>query len=178
MRGRSISERSKNRLCPARTLLLPTSEHRFDFLALKVFLRTTKIAGNNGKLHRSCVIGDVRFAAVSQRANYQVSSIITLQFSRHGLEFAAKKKIQKKCLYDIVSMMSQGNFVRANLLCKSIKHCSHNKVSACPMHMSTHITVDKKYNYMKYMANLFCLYIVDWQCYSVFVNLKGVSVVF
>ena len=31
---------------------------------------------------------------------------------------------------------------------------------------------------MKYMANLFCLYIVDWQCYSVFVNLKGFSVVF
>ena len=31
---------------------------------------------------------------------------------------------------------------------------------------------------MKYMANLFCLYIVDWQCYSVFVNLKGFLVVF
>ena len=31
---------------------------------------------------------------------------------------------------------------------------------------------------MKYMANLFCLYIVDWQCYGVFVNLKGFSVVF
>ena len=46
------------------------------------------------------------------------------------------------------------------------------------MHMSTHIAVRKRYNYMKYMANLFCLYIVDWQCYSVFVNLKGFSVVF
>ena len=31
---------------------------------------------------------------------------------------------------------------------------------------------------MKYIANLFCLYIVDWQCYSVFVNLKGFWVVF
>ena len=45
------------------------------------------------------------------------------------------------------------------------------------MHMSIHITVHLKYNYMKYMANLFYLYIVDWQCYSVFVNLKGVWVV-
>ena len=64
------------------------------------------------------------------------------------------------------------------LLCKSIRRCSHNKTSACPMHMSTRITVHWKYNYMKYMANLFCLYIVDWHCYSVFVNLKGFLVVF
>ena len=44
-------------------------------------------------------------------------------------------------------------------------------------HVDSHHS-NKGYNYMKYMANLFCLYIVDWQCYSVFVNLKGFLVVF
>lgn len=62
--------------------------------------------------------------------------------------------------------------------CKSIRHHPNNMTSAYPMHMSIYITVTTRYNHMKYVANVFCLYIVDRLGCVVFVNLKGFLVVF
>jgi len=46
------------------------------------------------------------------------------------------------------------------------------------MHMSICIAASAEYNYIRYEANIFCLYIVCWPPNTVFANVRLVLVVF
>ena len=47
--------------------------------------------------------------------------VITSQLGGHRFQFAAEKHIQKCCLDNVISMVSQSNFVRANLLSEPVQ---------------------------------------------------------
>ena len=63
---------------------------------LQIGLRAAQVAGNDRKLLRFGVRRNVSFAAIGQRTNHSVSSVVGTQHRRHRFQRADKEKISRK----------------------------------------------------------------------------------
>src|ERR1700730_1756259 len=68
VRRRDIGQRAQDRFDAAR-LLAPLLQHPADLLALQIFLRAAKRAGDDGKGHRLCIFDQIFFSNISQGAD-------------------------------------------------------------------------------------------------------------
>ena len=74
-------------------------------MTLQIFLRSTKVAGDEGKATYRRIGIDVGLFAVSERANHDMRLVIAKELGWHRLEAAAIEEIQKEGFDDVVTVM-------------------------------------------------------------------------
>src|SRR5436190_180660 len=72
MRCNDVAKRIEDRLDASGKLLLPRAKHRADLLALQRLLRPAQRAGNQRKLHRVGVAGEIALANIRERSEHIV----------------------------------------------------------------------------------------------------------
>ncbi len=102
-------------------LPVPVVEHRLHGLPLKIFLRSTKVAGNERKATNRGISINVFLFAVGQWTNHDMRLVIAEELGGHGLEAAAIEEIEKKGLNDVVTVMPQGDLGDPVVLGEAIK---------------------------------------------------------
>lgn len=116
MRGYDVLHGGEYRFGTPRITLVPFRHHLADFLALQVFLRTAEIAGDDREFHAPRVFGDVRFRAVGERTDDDMSLVVGYQLGWHGLELAAEEHVEEEGMYHVVPMVAESDLVAAEFL--------------------------------------------------------------
>ncbi|MNS35225.1 hypothetical protein D3C72_673750 [compost metagenome] len=105
-------------------LALPLHQHVLDHLTLQVFLRAAEVARNDRELSHVRVGLDVFLAAVGQRADHHVATVIGAQLRRHGLEGAVEEHVEEERLDDVVAVVPQGHFGRADFISEGVQRAA------------------------------------------------------
>ena len=94
-------------------LSFPVLQHGSYLFTLQIFLAAAQRAGNDRELAVGCPLHQVFFSHIGQRADHDVLAVVTDQLGRHAFESAAKKQVQKEGLQDVVAVVAQRDFGRA-----------------------------------------------------------------
>src|SRR5437763_150786 len=88
VRRHGVAERRQHRSTNVRDLFFKLFYQSLDARAFQVWLRAAQIAGNDREPSLRREFSEVAFAAVSQRANYGITSVVRTQDGRHRLQRA------------------------------------------------------------------------------------------
>ena len=124
MRRDHVLQTAENALGTTRGLALPVLQHFLDHLTLQVFLGAAEVARDDRKLLEVRIGLDVFFVAVGQRADHHVAAIVGAQFWRHGLERPVEEHVQEKRLDNVVTMVAERHFGRADFVGEGIERAA------------------------------------------------------
>lgn len=108
MRRHSFAQSGQHRRAHVRNLFFEIFDQPLDARALQVGLRAAQVTGNDRELRAAREFPNVDFAAVSQRPNHRVASVVRTQHGRHRFQGADEKEIQQKRLNDVVGVKAYG----------------------------------------------------------------------
>src|SRR5258708_5848684 len=94
MRRDHVSQRVEHRSAHVWNLLLEFGNQFLDARTFQVWLRSAQVAGNDRELLLGGKFSDITLAAIGQRTNDGVPSIVRTQHWRHRFERSDIKKIQ------------------------------------------------------------------------------------
>ena len=110
-----VLHRAEHGFDTTRITLIPVAQHVANYLTLQVRLRAAQVTWNDRERFRLRKTLNVFFAAVGERADHNVLAVIAHQLRRHAFHLAAVEHVQEQRLQDIVAVMAQRNFGRAQL---------------------------------------------------------------
>ena len=119
--GHHAAEGLEHRLNPAGVLSPPIHQHAFDLLTLEILLRATEVAGDDWESTIGSPCLEVTLFDIGQRPNHRVEAVVREQPGGHGLEGAAKKKVEEEGLQDVVTMMTEGDLCCTELVGHAIE---------------------------------------------------------
>src|SRR5207248_886647 len=102
MRRHGITQGSQHRSANVRNLFFEIGNQTLDTRAFQIWLRPAKVTRNNRKLCLRGELGDVTFAAVSQRTNNGVATVVRSQHRRHRFQPANVEQIQQEGRDDVI----------------------------------------------------------------------------
>ena len=98
MGGADIGQGAEHDLPPTGRTLFPLVENRLDLLALQAVLASTKVAGDDGIVHRAGKTVAVHLGHMGEGAADEEVTFLVQQARRHGREAAAVEEIHEEGL--------------------------------------------------------------------------------